>query len=95
MIMDSKYKEIDKENVGKLTFPDADVLKTEKKKSQRQNELERAMSLGNLEQVKVKIYFEDDKDKLFVETTIWGVTDKCIILKQGLVIPNKRIYKVI
>lgn len=33
MIMESKFKEIEKENVGKLTFPDADVLKTEKKKA--------------------------------------------------------------
>lgn len=53
------------------------------------------MSLGNLEKVKVKIFFEDDKSKIYVETTIWGVTDESVILKQGLVIPNKRIYKVI
>lgn len=70
MIMETRFKEIDKENIGKLNFPIDDVLKTEQKKIQRQNELERAMTLGNLEQVKVKIYFEDDKDKLFVDTTI-------------------------
>ncbi|MGY6561937.1 MAG: hypothetical protein ACXITV_07515 [Luteibaculaceae bacterium] len=93
--METIFKEIEKENVGKLTFPDGDVLKTEIKKNQRQNELERAMSLSNLEQVKVKIFFEDDKSKLLVDTTIWGVTDESIILKQGLVIPNRRIYKVI
>ena len=68
--METRFKEIDKENIGKLNFPIDDVLKTEQKKIQRQNELERAMTLGNLEQVKVKIYFEDDKDKLFVDTTI-------------------------
>ncbi len=95
MVMETKFKEIDKENIGKLNFPMNDVLKTEKKQIQRQSELERVMALGNLEQVKVKIYFEDDKDKLFVDTTIWGVTDESVILKQGLVIPNRRIFKVI
>ncbi|TJZ60075.1 hypothetical protein FAZ15_14425 [Sphingobacterium olei] len=93
--METKFKEIDKENIGKLNFPMDDIVKMEKKQIQRQSELERAMALGNLEQVKVKIYFEDDKDKLFVETTIWGVTDESVILKQGLVIPNRRIFKVI
>ncbi len=28
-----------------------------------------------------------------VETTIWGVTDKRVILKKGVVIPINRIYK--
>jgi hypothetical protein len=93
--MKSRFKEIDKENIGELNFPMDEVLKTEKKIMQRQSELERAMALGNLEQVKVKIYFEDDKEKLFVDTTIWGVTDESIILKQGLVIPNRRIIKVV
>jgi len=93
--MEIKFKEIGKENIGELIFPTEDVLKSDKKIKQRQIALERAMALGNLEQVKVKIFFEDDKSKLFVDTTIWGVTDESVILKQGLVIPNKRIYKVI
>jgi len=30
-----------------------------------------------------------------VETTIWGVTDNRVILKQGVVIPVNRIHKII
>ncbi|MDR7131316.1 hypothetical protein J2X69_003677 [Algoriphagus sp. 4150] len=93
--MKTSFKEIDKGIVGSLNFPNSDVLRTDKKKSQRQHNLERAMALGNLEQIKVKIYFEDSNEKLFVDTTIWGVTDESVILKQGLIIPNKRIHKVI
>ena len=95
MIMETNFREMNKENIGKLNFPSVEVLNTEKKKNQRKMELERAMALGNLEQVKVKIFFEDDKEKLFVDTTIWGVTDESVILKRGVIIPNKRIYKVI
>jgi hypothetical protein len=56
-------------------------------------EMERAIALGNLEHQKVKIYFEDDKKKRVVNTTIWAVTDNAIVLKQNVVIPIKRIYK--
>jgi uncharacterized protein (UPF0248 family) len=50
--------------------------------------------LGNLERSKIKIYFEDDTSKKVVNTTVWGVTDKRVILKQGLVIPIHRIHSV-
>lgn len=92
--METKFKEIEKEVIGELFFPNEDVLKSEKKRIIRQLELKRAMALGNLEQIKVKIYFEDDRQKLFVDTTIWGVTEERIILKQGLTIPNQRILKI-
>ncbi len=62
---------------------------------QRMNDLDRALSLGNLEHGKIKIFFEDDNSKKAIETTIWGVTDSRIILKQGLVIPVNRIYKIV
>lgn len=89
------FQEINKEQVGELNFPHSDVLLTDQERKQRKADLERAMSLGNLEQVKVKIYFEDDQEKRFVDTTIWGVTDESIILKQGVVIPFRRIFKVL
>jgi len=90
-IVESKFKEI--ESGGKLSFVEADVLKTEKKKRQRQNEFERVASLDNLEQV--KLIFFDDNIQLIVCTTIGCDTDKIIILRKGLEIPSKRIYKVI
>jgi hypothetical protein len=43
----------------------------------------------------MKIYFEDDAGNKMVETTIWGVTDSRVILKQGVVIPVNRIHKII
>jgi hypothetical protein len=62
---------------------------------QRMNDLDRALSLGNLEHGKIKIFFEDNISKKAIETTIWGVTDNRVILKQGLVIPVNRIYKIV
>jgi hypothetical protein len=52
------------------------------------------LSLGNLEHSKIKIYFEDDTSSKVVDTTVWGLTDKRVILKQGIVIPINRITKV-
>jgi hypothetical protein len=92
--METGYKKIGKERVGKLRFPDDDVLDTEKQRAARLLELEKAMVLGNLDRIKVKIYFEDTTDRYAVETTIWGVTDACVILKQGVTIPIKRVLKI-
>lgn len=93
--MTTEFKEIEKENIGHLNFPNHDVLSSESEINLRLDFLKRAMSLGNLDQIKVKIYFEDDKDKLVVDTTIWAVTIESVILKHGIIIPNRRIYKVI
>jgi len=94
MPMETEFKEINKEFVGELSFPNEDVLESDFEKNKRNLDLERAMALGNLDQIKVKIYFEDDMDKLFVETTVWAVTSENVILKQGLTIPNQRIFKI-
>jgi hypothetical protein len=91
--METVFKTIEKEAIEKLHFPEGDVLLEKEDIIQRDSELNRALALGNLEHSKIKIYFEDDQSKKVVETTIWGVTDKRVILKQGLVIPINRIYK--
>jgi len=91
--MNSNYEIIEKEFIHTLHFPETDVLEEKEDIQRRNTELERALSLGNLERTKIKIFFEDDQSKKVVETTIWGVTDKRIILKQGVVIPINRIYK--
>ncbi len=93
--MDSIFELINKESIPHLNFPQIDVLKDKEEMITRRNDLDRALSLGNLEHLKIKIYFEDDVSKKVVETTIWGVTDERVILKQGVVIPVKRIYKII
>jgi hypothetical protein len=60
----------------------------------RHADLQRALSLGNLEYTKIKIYFADNESAKVVDTTVWGLTDKRVILKQGVVIPINRVYRV-
>ena len=93
--MDSAFELIDKELITSLNFPKTDVLEDKEAILGRKNDLDRALSLGNLKHVKIQIYFEDDMSKKMVETTIWGVTDERVILKQGVVIPVKRIHKIV
>ena len=93
--MNTVFELIDKEIITSLNFPKEDVLEDKEDIAERRNNLDRALSLGNLEHVKIKIYFEDDISKKMVETTIWGVTDSRVILKQGVVIPVNRIHKIV
>lgn len=93
--MSTAFELIDKELIASLNFPKEDVLEDKEDIAERRNNLDRALSLGNLEHVKIKIYFEDDMSKKMVETTIWGVTEERVILKQGVVIPVKRIHKIV
>lgn len=93
--MNTAFELIDKELIASLNFPKSDVLEDKEDIAGRKNDLDRALSLGNLEHVKIKIYFEDDISKKMVETTIWGVTDSRVILKQGVVIPVNRIHKIV
>lgn len=85
---------IEKEQISDLKFPEQDVLSNNDDKKIRAASLERAMKLGNLEHNKIKILFEDADGLKQVETTVWGVTDKRVILKQGVVIPIHRIHEV-
>ncbi len=85
---------LDKENVANLKFPSDDVLASADEIKQRRANLERALTLGNLEHHKMKIIFQDDGSVKAIETTIWGVTDKRVILKHGMVIPIHRIYEI-
>jgi nitrogen regulatory protein PII len=90
----TKHELIEKEAVSGLSFPEADVLGTKEEKAQRSADLNMAMSLGNLEHTKIKIYFEDDTSAKVIDTTVWGLTDKRVILKQGLVIPIHRVIRI-
>ena len=88
----SGFVKIEKENIEGLKFPSQEVLGSETEITKRQSDLDRALSLGNMEQIKIKIFFEDSESPKYVETTVWGVTDKRVILKQGVVIPINRIH---
>lgn len=85
---------IEKENISGLKFPENDVLTSKEEIKNRFTNLERALKLGNLEHDKIKIVFEDSEGIKQVNTTVWGVTDKRVILKQGVVIPIHRIHDV-
>ncbi len=87
------FQTIEKEDIRQLHFPATDVLDERADMIQRQVELSRALSLGNLEHGKIRIYFEDATSKKMVETTVWALTDNSVVLKQGIGIPINRIYK--
>jgi hypothetical protein len=88
------FEKIEKESISGLKFPMDEVLADKEKIRERAQELNKALTLGNLERTKIRIYFEDDSSKKVVETTVWGVTDKRVILKQGLVIPINRVHQI-
>jgi len=88
----TEFESIEKELISELKFPAAEVLTESERKLERQSQLQRALSLGNLEHSKIKIYFEDDTSRKVVETTVWGVTDQRVILKKGVMIPINRIH---
>ena len=91
--MATHFELIEKEEIAELSFPKVEVLNNATEIKQRFLDLSRALSLGNLEHSKIKIYFEDNQSKKVVETTVWGLTDQRVILKQGNVIPINRIFK--
>jgi hypothetical protein len=86
------FETIEKETIHGLKFPSGDVLDNREDMTQRKSELQRALTLGNLEHGKTRILFEDNQSKKVVETTVWGVTDDYVILKRGAGIPINRIY---
>ncbi len=86
---------IEKECISFLKFPDNDVLKSVDEIKIRNFNLDRALKLGNLEHNKIRIVFEDDEAVKQVETTVWGVTDKRVILKKGVLIPIHRIHEIL
>jgi uncharacterized protein (UPF0248 family) len=85
---------IDKEVISELRFPEPDVLFSPAAIEKRKGEIDRAVYLGNTEHTKVRILFQDADGLKQIETTIWGATDKRIILKSGMVIPIHRIQEI-
>lgn len=84
---------IEKEKIEGLHFPPEEVLLGKEKIVERKSELTKAMRLGTMFKDKVKIIFEDTEGMKTVETAIWGVTEKNVILKKGIVIPLHRVHQ--
>jgi len=85
---------VQKEFVRFLKLNLDEVLDNQNEIEVRKNKLCKALILGNINKHKVKIYFKDDYTLNLVETTVWGLTDKRVILKSGVVIPINRIIYV-
>ncbi len=84
-----------KEDIGKLTFSKEDVLLNDKEQqNERLQRLTRAMYLGK-DKIKVRILFQDIVGKKIVETTIWGIAEKYILLKGAIILPIKCTLKII
>jgi hypothetical protein len=84
---------VEKESVGELVFPIEEILTSDSEILNRKLSIDRAISLGNIEHHKVKIIFSDSIGIKKVDTTIWAVTDKAIVLKQNTIVPIHRIHK--
>ena len=89
----TNFVQIEKEDVAGLHFPKEEVLEDTDLIAIRKADVNRAISLGNLEHYKVKIYFADETGEKMVHTTIWAVTDDSIVLKKSVIIPIQRILK--
>ena len=85
---------IEKEQIKFLNFSKSEVLGKKDDQLNRFLDLKRALALGNLEKGKVRITFVDDTGLKMVETTIWGLTEKSVILKKSTISPLQRILGV-
>jgi hypothetical protein len=85
---------IEKEEITEFSFPAGDVLKTEEERNERLSRIEKGTLLGNRSKRKVKIIFEDVDGLKKVETTIWGFTDKNVILKKTTIVPIRRVHEI-
>lgn len=85
---------IEKETITEFSFPKQEVLLDAELLALRAKNIEKGMSIGNLQKTKVEIFFEDSEGLKKVQTTIWGVTENYLILKGNLLIPIQRIHQV-
>lgn len=85
---------IEKESIEGLRFPKDELHLGFNERAELRHQLNLASTLGNLEKHKVRIVFEDVEGKKAVHTTIWGVTEKNVLLKGGRNIPVHRIHTI-
>jgi len=87
--------QIERDIIPNLQFPRDEVLNSNSEMEKRVVDAYKGMLLGNIYKGKVKIIFGDKDGIKQVETTIWVVTENMILLKRGVQIPLRRIYKII
>jgi len=85
----------EQELLHKVNFPKKEVLRFPEQINDRKQNAQRAKKLGNLFNERVKIIFEDIEGKKIVETVVWGVTDRYLMLKKGMSLPLHRVHEII
>lgn len=85
---------VEKEEISEFIFPKGEVLDSDLKRVERDSQIQKAMKLGNNLKGKVQIVFEDTIGLKKVETTIWGVTEKYVLLKKTTIIPIRCIHEI-
>ena len=86
---------VEKEAIPSLNFPSEPIDKSNQQVQALKKKLKRSMILGNVHRTKMRIIFEDIEGVKEVQTTIWAVGDKNIVLKKGVTIPIHRLIDVI
>lgn len=82
------YNPIDKNTVHQLKFSKQDVLENETDKKTRDQQLDKAQALGNLDKHHVRIRFRDvNGENLETIVTVWAVTKDYVVLKGENLIP--------
>lgn len=91
----NKEKVISNQAISMIHFLKEEVLTDPSDISKRNQDLNRAMTLGNLEHGKVKIHFLDAQHNFYlVETTVWAVTEEYLCLKGDLQIPTCAVLRI-
>ena len=85
---------IDKNEVANIHWPSEDFHQKQDKKEDVIVKLKVALFLGNIEKTKCRIYFRDFISIKMIETTVWAVCEKNILIKSGMWIPIGRIVDV-
>ena len=86
---------IEKEDIPSLSFKKDEVLINQEQLTKRKVNLAKAMTLGNGQKRKVKIFFMvENGDSKVVHTTIWAVGQEYVTLKAGVFIPVQAINEI-
>lgn len=94
MLNQREITTIDKTDVAKLKWPNEAIYSDVESMNTILIKLKVALIVGNTEKIKCKIFFKDELNIKMVETTIWAVCEKNILLKSGIFIPIRRIIDI-
>lgn len=83
------------QDLQNFKFSSEEVLRTEDEITERGFFLNRAMKLGNNFNLPVFIEFSSAFAAIFkIETKIWAITEKYVVIDQGFLIPIRSVYNI-